>query len=515
MFFSAKKALVVALSAVVLTGCAVTPEPIDKETRSTSAVSDGNLIYASQEPLEGGIDLSEAMARALKYNLDNRVKLMEEALSYQNFELVKMDMLPVLAASAGYIKRDNVNASTSVSIDSGRVSLEPSTSQDRERQVADLKLAWNVLDFGVSYVQAQQEADRALISENARRKVMLRMLQQTRGAFWRAVAMQQISADVDALLEQARTTADNLQKIRREQLRTPLTTLVDLRALMDIVKELEEMQQSVNAAKIELATLINVAPGTDIQLKYPESLADLPVSPVDVSGLELMALTNSMDYSTALYNARIDQLETRKAMLRLLPGIEFSYSGNYDSNSYLHNQGWGEAGIRVSWNIFRLFAHDDIKAQSEAREQLSNARRLAVQMGVVTQVHLAWQQYQNASNRYDRADEIRSIDQDIASLSRQAQSSQAINGFARIQNDARALRSQMGQLLAYADAQSAYGNLLFALNLDPVPDNYQQLSVSDVRQSLDTTYARWESGKIPYATVVERKKEKELKDTNG
>ncbi len=510
-----KKLAGVVLGTSILAGCAVTPDPITQDLRSQKATSDSNLIYASQENLDEGMSMTEAMARALKYNLDNRVQLMEQALSRRNFELLKMDMLPVLAASAGYAKRDNVNASTSVSIDTGNVSLEPSTSQDRERAMGDLKFSWNVLDFGVSYLQAQQEADRFLIAQNERRKVMLRLLQQTRATFWRAAVMQQMADDIDGLLVRAEISVTNLQQVRKENLRTPLDTLQELRGLLDIVSELEQMKQTVNAAQVELAILVNVPPGTPIKLDYPSELPPLPASPDNLDGLELTALGNSMDYSNQLYNARIDQLETRKEMLRLLPGIEFSYSGNYDSNSYLYHQGWGEAGVRISWNIFRLLAHDEIEAQGEARMQLTDSRRMAINMAVVAQVHLAWQQYHNTVKRHGRANDINDIDQAISQLTQQAMFSQAASESDRIQSEARALRSAMSQLLAYAEAQDAYGAMLLSLNLDPVPGNYQQLSVTEISHQLDETYTRWDSGRLPVSQQVAGEDQESEVDNHG
>ncbi|OQX34366.1 MAG: hypothetical protein B0D91_12660 [Oceanospirillales bacterium LUC14_002_19_P2] len=490
------------VTAGVVAGCTVTPAPIPQDDRTRAAQTDQALIHASQEPIGTRMRLGEAMARALKYNLDKRVKLMEQALSQRNFDLVKMDMLPVLAASAGYLNRDNTNASTSVSIETGNVSLEPSTSQDRERKIADLKFAWNALDFGVSYLRAQQEADRYLIARNERQKVMLRLLQQTRATFWRAAVMQQMSDEIDSLLARAERSAASLRQVRREKLKMPLGTLQNLRGLLDIVSELEQMQQTVNAANVELAVLVNIPPGTHVTLDCPDTLPSLPIAPSDMSALELTALANSMDYSNQLYNARIDQRETRKELLRLWPGVEFAYTGNYDSNSYLYHQGWGEASIRVSWNIFGLLSHRDIESQGEARMQLTDARRMAVNMAVVAQVHLAWQHYRNTLNRYQRAGELNGIDQDIARLTRQAMSHQAASDIERIQSEARALRSAMNRLLAYAEAQDAWGAMLFSLNLDPVPEDYQQWSVADISHALDSTYAHWESGAIPTVQVI-------------
>lgn len=64
-----------------------------------------------------------------------------------------------LALGGCAITRNNDLASSSRSVLTGRQSLEPSTSQDRRRATADLTASWNVLDFGVSYYQAQQQAD--------------------------------------------------------------------------------------------------------------------------------------------------------------------------------------------------------------------------------------------------------------------------------------------------------------------------------------------------------------------
>ena len=64
---------------------------------------------------------------------------------------------------AAYLTRNNVEGSSSRSVFTGQQTLEPSTSTDRDRLVADLTLSWNLLDFGVSYFNARQQADRILV----------------------------------------------------------------------------------------------------------------------------------------------------------------------------------------------------------------------------------------------------------------------------------------------------------------------------------------------------------------
>ena len=67
--------------ALAISGCAVTSEPIERSVSEQRARSDLHGMYKDQEPLSGPLTLHEAMARAVKYNLEGRLKIMEEALA--------------------------------------------------------------------------------------------------------------------------------------------------------------------------------------------------------------------------------------------------------------------------------------------------------------------------------------------------------------------------------------------------------------------------------------------------
>lgn len=69
----------ISLLALVVSGCAVTSQPIDRSVSEQRAKSDLQLMYRDQEPLNGALTLHCAMARAVKYNLEARLKIMEEA----------------------------------------------------------------------------------------------------------------------------------------------------------------------------------------------------------------------------------------------------------------------------------------------------------------------------------------------------------------------------------------------------------------------------------------------------
>ncbi|MCP6726021.1 TolC family protein, partial [Klebsiella pneumoniae] len=86
--------------------------------------------------------------------------------------------------------------------------------------------------------------------------------------------------------------------------------------------------------------------------------------------------------------------ETRKAMAKLLPGLEFSVGQHYDSNKFLVNNSWSDAGLRISWNLLNLFSAGPITRAADAQKQVTESQRLALNMAVLTQVHVAYLDFQ-------------------------------------------------------------------------------------------------------------------------
>ena len=145
---------------LLASGCAVTPNPLTLEELKSTKVLRQQALMKDQEPIVRPISLYEAMARAIKYNLDYRVQLFEEALRASETDLAREEPLPDLVANAGFNNRDNFSGSRSSALlgstTVGEQSLVPSTSSERAVGNADLRLSWDILDFGLSYVRAKQ-----------------------------------------------------------------------------------------------------------------------------------------------------------------------------------------------------------------------------------------------------------------------------------------------------------------------------------------------------------------------
>lgn len=494
---------------VMLAGCAMNPQPLSDAQVSDVLVGDTELIKQFREPLTRPIGLHEVMSRAVLNNLEHRVARMEQAVALGSFELAKYDMLPQVDASYGRFKRNKFSASTSISVETGEESLEPSTSSEKDHDLGDFSASWNLLDFGVSYFQAKQEADRYLISREARKRVLANLLQQARMLYWRAWAAQNTRVAVEAVLGEANQAYSEVsQVIENRQYTNILPNLRLKRQLFDLIRELETLSEELAEANIELAQIINVPTTTQIRLLGVETgtglmdIDTLPVLPLlndDPVQMEITALYNSTELAEEIYNVRIDQAETRKALLRLLPGIELSYNSGYDSNKYLVHNNWTEVGAEVSWNLLNLATTGTVIKNSDLREELAVQRRLAVNMAVVTKLNLAVYQYSISQRKLDHAREIKGIDSEIAKHTSNATLSSAASKVESVVTAAAALRTDLSLLQAYANSQSAYGAVLVALGLNPVPETYFDLELHQLTNLIAVYDKTWSGGNIPLA----------------
>ncbi len=197
---------------------------------------------------------------------------------------------------------------------------------------------------------------------------------------------------------------------------------------------------------------------------------------------------------------RIDHAETRKAMLRLLPGIEVAYTGNSDSNKYLVHNNWSEVGVEVSWNLLNLATTKQVLKNNDLREDLALQRRLAVSMAVITKLNLAMYQYDVSKRRLELAKEVKHIDAEIAKHTSNVSLSSTASKVESVVTAAAALRTDLALLQSYANAQSAYGAVLVSLGLNPVPEAYLDLEMHELTNVISVYDKTWQNGNIPLAS---------------
>ena len=322
------KPLALALaSTLLLAGCSVVPTPLDDAARSARATADQSTLYAEQEALTGPLTLTQAVERGIRYNLDHRVRLMEETLATGALEVSRYDLWPQLMAQAGYTARDSYAASESVSIQSRQTSLEPSFSTEKQQGLGGLRFSWNILDFGVSYAQAQQRADEVLVAAELRRKAQQNLALDIQTAWWRVAAAQQTAGEIETLLAQAEAALDKSDQSVQSKLNPPLKALTLQKGLLELINRLAQLRKEAQVAKVQLAGLINLPPGTAYTVA--PMAEDVPQAPgLAVQDMEQLALTSRPELREEDYRKRITAQEARKALLRMLPGVELNAGAN-------------------------------------------------------------------------------------------------------------------------------------------------------------------------------------------
>ncbi len=476
-------AAIAALGLFLLAGCSVTPTKLsDKEVRDRVS-GDQMKMYWEQELLYKPVSFEEAVARALKYNLDYRLKLMESTLALGISDLSHYDMLPNLVASAGYSQRNNDSGGNSVNIDTGIVSLSNSTSQERAHMMRGIEFSWNALDFGLSYYRAKQQADQYLIAEERRKRVAQNILQDTRSAYWRAVGAQRLVRQADTLHERVQTALMRSREAEAQGLLPPREALTYQRLLLDAVQLLAARRQELVIAKRELAALMNVTPGTDFTVLEVEEPQLAPV-PYNVAELEEIALTNRAELREENYKIRITADDARRQLVTLLPGISLTAGMQYDSNKYLYNNDWSEVGARVTFNLFKVLSLPAMRDVHKAQVAADQGRRLALSMAILTQVRVAVERYRLALSDLDIARESNKVDQRLAAYAQAALSTRAESELELIRAEARALNSEYQRYSAYATAHAAFGRIYNSLGLDVLPEELKSDSVADLAQAI-------------------------------
>ena len=379
------KIVPVAGLALLVAGCSISPEPLTLEQRREIIDRDRNVFLDQQKPIDRPISVYDAMARTLANNLGYRVQLMEQSIALGQFELAKNEMLPQVTTTVEGIDRHKQSVSSSRSFETQTRSVGSSTSQDRSRIFGDLTFAWNLLDFGVSYHQAKQEADRALIARELRRKSLQNLILQVRSAFWQAASAQRFETEIQSLIADATQALESAREIERQRLRPPLEMLRFQRSLINVVRQLEGLLAQLVNARNELANLMNVSPEIEFKLLLPvEEDLTMPRFNADLEQLEIVALDQRPEMREEIYRSRISAAEKRKVLLRALPGLELGARRNYDSNSFLRHNWWREVSLNVSANIVELLTLNEKLDQAESQIIAGDLRRLSVGAAVLS-----------------------------------------------------------------------------------------------------------------------------------
>ncbi|MEL4181535.1 TolC family protein [Roseateles sp. PN1] len=491
-------ASVLGLAALMAACASVQPEPLKVGEIKSQAALDRSQSQQGVDPITGPLSLEEAIARALKFNLDRRTRLMEEAIAFNQLDASRYDMLPKLVASAGYSTRSEYATSRAVDSVTGQPSLaNPFISSDKSHTTGDLGLTWSLLDFGLSYYGAKQNADRALIAVERRRKAMHLLIQDVRSAFWRTASAQKLRGEVKSAISLAEDALSDARKAEDERLRSPLDALRYQRQLLENLRLLESIDQELATARIELAHLVNAPAGTELQVLESNGTLSRRMLELPIETMEAAAIAGNADLREQFYNTRLASDEARKVLLRLFPNLNLNLGLKYDNDKYLVHDNWNAAGAQLSFNLLNLFSLPSQRKLAEAGVTLAEQRRLAAQMALLAQIHIARLQYANALQQYQRSDAIWVVDDRIKTHMSNREQAQASSKLETVANHTTAILSQLRRYQSLAQAHAAASRLQATLGMEPQLGSVHEASLAELKAAIAAAIQRWEAGDLP------------------
>lgn len=485
------KIVILALACgAMLSGCSVKPEPLTFVERQAYIDADNTLQQKHVIPSNGLITLPDAMARIIASNIDYRIQAMEQALAHDEFEKAKLDMLPDLRAMGAYTYRDPRSASKSMNLKTGEVSTGGyTTSEDQGRALGDITFSWNLLDLGLSYYQAKQQADAVLVRREMQRSVMQSLLFKVRHTYWNAWFAQQFTPEVELILTHANKALEDSRTIEAKRLMPSMQALQYQRALYDIINQLESLLAQMQTATVELRSLMNLPYTEPMTLEAPgdPTAGMLPATFPEMSDLLEMALHQRPESRQSMYRSRSSLFEVKKAILRTLPGLEIRTALNYDGNSFLRDNMWWNVWGTVTANVVDMLTTPQRMRVAKSGVELADYRRLGVHLAIITQVQLSLQQYNDTILSMQRAQEISAIDGRILKLLSTTVDNAAASQLDEIRQQASTLYSRLSHSRAYAEAQNAYGRILNSLGVDMLPEQLDNMSYAQLLELLQNT----------------------------
>lgn len=464
---------------LAVTGCAVQPVEVTPEETAIRVVANRAELFGRQEPLPAKVGLWTATARAVLYNIQRRTEMMKEALAAGQSDMAAFDMLPSVAARAGYSMR------------------RPDSSGDNPRRTGDLTATWNLLDFGMGWFSAKQGADGILVAKERRRKVVNNLIQDVRGAFARAAVAEMYGEEVDRVAKEAARTLADIRSAGEASLLAPVTVMSFEKEILDSLRDIEDIRDRMATARIELAGLMNADPNAVFSIDMGDLKAlrslDWPAN-LDVRTMEDMALARNPDILGAIYQERISAEEVHKAMLRMVPVLDFSLGRTFDSSSTVAASAWNQAGIGAAWNLIKLVRGPGEIRNAENAREITRLERLGLSMAVLTQLHVGLRDLDRIERRMMRTSEIADVEKRLGRTIAARFAASAESRLGALRASVNGLKASIEKEEMEAELENARSRLAVTMGFDPLPEKIGALDQATLAEAIRKRVFDWMQG---------------------
>ncbi|MEO1695098.1 MAG: TolC family protein, partial [Pseudomonadota bacterium] len=333
--------------------------------------------------------------------------------------------------------------------------------------------------------------DKTLIADEARRKVVNRIIEDVRTAFWRAVTAERLVHRLRRLESRTRAALATTRSLAAEEQTSPVTALTYERELVQIKRTIQELQRDLSVAKTQLAALMNLKPGTRFRLTYPRLDGRHLKIGGKVRDMIWTAMNNRAELREVAYRKRINMHEAHAAMLELLPGLELYAGANYDSNDFLLNNDWLSWGARATWNLMKIVHYPAKRSVVEAQGDLLRQRGLALTMAIITQVHVSRVRFLHARKELRTAQEYFNVQRRLLSKLRAEAAAGRTSEQTLIREEMNTLVAEVRRDIAHASLQNAFANVHASMGVDPYTEDFTtEVGVKSLSTSLRNVWVQ-------------------------
>lgn len=445
---------------------------LDSDEHLAQISRDQQNLYPDIQPASGGvlsISLSDAMDRSLRHNLDARVAAMETLIAEDNVTLAKMEAIPNLTASGTFTRRNNVASSSSQSILTGTQSLEPSTSSDKTRQLADINAQWNIMDAVIAYLDGYNAEDSAVIAGQRLRKVQHNIERDVVNAYWQAYAGQKAEKTIGQLSADVAKLERSVQQALGEKIIPIAEGGARVTNLLQNQKQLNDLYQVARLSKAELKAISALPVDADITLSTQpndfKSKLKKMITNRRKDSFVSVALQNRPEVREAYMASNISIRNIERELKSTVPGLNLVYGRNYDGNSFLTEDSWSDFTTTIAQSITDLLTLPKRYKAAKNREMLEDERRKALTAAIIAQVHIAQVRMSLSESNYNLAKSDYEIakKQSRATVARKTMG--AASGYDSILAKTSIMAKEMQYHQAFAEMQKSYVDMIGTLGL--------------------------------------------------
>lgn len=482
---------------LIMAGCSITPTAIDNQTQLNNTYKGLHDALNAQKPINHKITLSEAIARTLKYNLDHKVQQAQLMLESGNLKAAYMEMLPALNAGVDYSFRNNDLIQNLVNSDGQVVSGEQSFTP-REVINQSYGLQWSLLDLGLSYTRAQQQANRVMIAEEERRKITQQLIQEVVSAYWKAWTAQTMIGEVNRFKAKAELALKRSKEAASSKANTPQIELDYQQVLIKAIRKINQLNAQIADAKATLARLMNASLDSKFELTNPGTdLAQLPDINPQFEKMDTLALIYRPELRQASYQAEIAKKGIQAAIVNMLPGIDFIFGYNATNNQFMKNQYWLGGNIGASLNLIQTVLTGpyaiSLANQTHSFEQL---KQIATTITVLTQVRIAYTNYllwqEDAHYAVQEAKVSMSLFEHAEKLEKANQGNEQIT----IRRGIEAISAQFDKDVTLARAHEALSKLYQSIGLDIMPAEARNMPLVELEEKVTSVLKAQSQGEF-------------------